>query len=137
VSGHTVNKHDDIRLFKRSIVAWTLRAAAVLLLVAAAIGRREVTLGLMLGLCVGLINFDLMTRFNAALLRAGGRGSRVAVAGTLLRMALLFAGVAAAHYKGWNVIAAAVGCIVVYPVLWLHGLLLGRRRAPASADTER
>ena len=84
--------HDEIRLFKRSIVAWTLRLAALLLLVAAAIGRREVTLGLAFGLCIGLVNFDLMTRFNAALLRSGERGSRVAVVGTLIRLAVLAAG---------------------------------------------
>ena len=130
--------HDEIRLFKRSIVAWTLRLAAVLLLIAAAIGRREVILGLAFGLCVGLINFDLMTRFNAALLRGGaGRGGRVAVVGALVRMAVIFAGAAAVWYKGWNLIAAGVGCFSVYPVLMVHGLLLGHGRAVATGEAKR
>jgi hypothetical protein len=132
-----VSALDDIRLFKRSVVAWTLRVAALLLLVAVAIGRKEVTLGLVFGLCVGLMNFELMVRFNAALLRSGDRGRRVAVIGTLVRMALIFAGAAAVHYKGWDLIAAAVGCFIVYPVLWAHGLLIGHRSgaAPEGADT--
>ena len=128
--------HDEIRLFKRSIVAWTLRLAAVLLLVAAAIGRREVTLGLAFGLCIGLVNFDLMTRFNAALLRSGERGSRVAVVGTLIRLAVLAAGAAGVLWKGWNPIAAVVGCFLVYPVLFAHGLLMKHQPATPPVDAE-
>ena len=128
--------HDEIRLFKRSIVAWTLRLAALLLLVAAAIGRREVTLGLAFGLCIGLVNFDLMTRFNAALLRSGERGGRVAVVGTLIRLALLAVAAAGVLWKGWNPIAAAVGFFLVYPVLFAHGLLTGHRPATPPVDAE-
>ena len=128
---------DDIKLFKRSVVAWTLRAAAILLLVAVAIGRRDVTLGLVFGLCVGLMNFELMARINAAVLRSGNRGRRVAVVGTLARMALIFAGAAAVHFKGWNLIAAAAGCFIVYPVLWGHGILMGRRADAAPVDAKR
>jgi len=124
---------DDIRLFKRSVVAWTLRAAAILLVVAVAIGSKEVTLGLVFGLCVGLMNFELMVRVNAAVLRSGKRGRRVAVVGTFARMALIFAGAAAVHFKGWNLIAAAAGCFIVYPVLWGHGLLMGRRSGGARS----
>ncbi len=132
-----MSAQDDIRLFKRSIVAWTLRLAALLLLAAVAIGRREVILGLAFGLCIGLINFDLMTRFNAALLRSSSGKSRVAVLGALVRLAVIFAGAVVVHSKGWNFIAAAAGCFSVYPVLFVHGLLMGRRRATASADAER
>jgi len=128
---------DDIRLFKRSVVAWTLRAAALLLLVAIAIDRKEVTLGLVFGLCVGLMNFELMVRVNAAVLRSGNRGRRVAVVGTVVRMALIFAGAAAVHFKGWNLIAAAAGCFIVYPVLWGYGLLMGRGHGAAHVDVER
>lgn len=133
---------DDIRLFKRSVIAWTLRAAALLLLVAVAINRKEVTLGLVFGLCVGLMNFELMARVSAAVLRSGTRGRRVAVMGTLARMALIFAGAVAVWYKHWDLIAAAAGCFIVYPVLWAHGLLFaakprGRHRSAASVDAER
>ena len=128
---------DDIRLFKRSVVAWTLRAAAVLLLVAVAIGRRDVTLGLVFGFCIGLMNFEIMARVSAAVLRSGNRGRRVAVVGILARMALIFAGAAAVYYKGWNLIAAAAGCFIVYPVLWGHGMLMGRRAGAAPVDAKR
>jgi hypothetical protein len=133
-----LSAHDEIRVFKRSIVAWTLRVAAVLLVVAAVIGRREIILGLAFGLCVGLINFDLMTRFNAALLNSGpGAGGRVAVLGTLVRLGVIFAGAVGVWYKGWSLLAAAVGCFSVYPVLIVHGLLLGRRRPEAAGEAEK
>ena len=131
-----MNTHDDIQRFKRSVVAWTIRLAAAALLVTAALEQWDVTKGLAFGLGVGLINFDLMTRFNAVLLRSGPRGSRVAVLGMVVRMAVIFAGMAAVWYKGWNVIAAAAGCFSVYPVLLAHGFLSGRRQAAASADAE-
>jgi len=132
-----VTSQDEIRLFKRSIVSWTLRLAALLLVIAAAIGRREITLGLAFGLCIGLVNFDLMTRFNAAQLRGAGSGkNRAAVFGTFMRMGLIFVGAAAVWYKEWNFIAAAIGCFSVYPVLIVHGLLMGRRPVKASAEGE-
>jgi hypothetical protein len=128
------NTPDDIRLFKWSIIRWTLTAAGPLLLVAAVIGERAVTLGFLFGLCVGFINFDLMTRFNAALL--GGGGSRAAVFGTLVRLGLIFAGGVGVWWKEWSFIAAGVGCFLVYPVLLAHGLLLGRHKTTASAETK-
>jgi len=129
--------HDEIRTFKRSITAWTIRAAVAPLVITAAMGQWDVTKGLFFGLCLGLLNFELMTRFNAALLRSGRRGGRVAVLGMAVRLAVIFAGAAAVWYKGWNLVAAAAGCFVVYPVLLAHGLLEGRRGAAASADAER
>ena len=116
------------------MVAWTLRVAALMLLISVAIGSKEVTLGLLFGLCVGLINFDLMTRFNAALLNNSKGG--IAVLGMLVRFGLFFAGAAGVWYKGWNFIAAAVGCFSVYPVLLAHGFLMGRSRTVAPAETE-
>ena len=131
-----MNTHDDIRRFKRSIVAWTLRLAAAALLVTVALERWDVTKGLAFGLCIGLINFELMTRFNTALLRSGTRGSRVAVFGMVARLGVISAGAVAVWYKEWNLIAAAAGCFSVYPVLLVHGLLPGRGGAAASADAE-
>ncbi len=127
---------DDIRFFKRSIVAWTIRLVLLPLLVAIAAGRWDIVKALAFGLCIGLINFDLMTRFNAALLRSGGR-SRVAVLGTFVRLGVIFAGGVGVWYRQWNLIAAAAGCFSLYPVLLAHGLLLGRRGAAAPTEAER
>ena len=127
---------DDIKFFKRSIVAWTIRLVLLPLLVVVAAGRWEIAKGLAFGLCIGLINFELMTRFNAALLRSRGR-SRAAVLGTFVRLGVIFAGGVAAWYRQWNLIAAAAGCFSFYPVLLAHGLLLGRRGATASTEAER
>ena len=129
--------HDEIRTFKRSITAWTIRAGVAPLAITAAMGHWAVTKGLAFGLCLGLLNFELMTRFNAALLRSGPRGSRVAVFGMVVRLAVVFAGAAAVWYKDWNLIAAAASCFIVYPVLLVYGLLEGRRAAAASAEAER
>jgi hypothetical protein len=134
VSARRFKTPDDIRLFKLSIIRWTMLAAGLLLLVAAAIGKRAVTLGFIFGLCVGFINFDLMTRFNAALLNSGR--SRVAVFGTFVRLAVMFAGAAAVWYKEWDFIAAGVGCFLIYPVLFVHGALMGRRKTTAPAETK-
>lgn len=129
---------ETVKLFKRSVIAWALRLDALLLIAAAIVGRREVILGLAFGICFGLINLDLMFRFNATLLRGSRAGKgHIAILGTFARLALLFAGAVAVHYKGWNLIAAAVGWFAVYPVLLLHGLRPGRGRAAASADAER
>jgi hypothetical protein len=134
VSALRPNTPYEIRLFKRSVVRWTLLAAGPLLVAAAVIGERAVTLGFVFGLCVGFVNFDLMTRFNAALL--GGGGSRVAVFGTFLRLGVIFAGGVGVWWKEWNFIAAGVGCFLVYPVLLICGLLMGRHKTAAPAETK-
>lgn len=128
------NTPDEIRLFKGSIVRWTLLAAGPLLVVAALIGEPPVTYGLVFGLCVGMVNFDLMTRFNAALM--GGGGSRVAVFGMLVRFGVIFAGAAGVWWKQWNFVAAGVGCFLVYPVLFVHGVLMSRHGTTVSAETK-
>lgn len=125
---------DDIRLFKLSIIRWTLLAAAPLFVVAAVIGERAVTLGFAFGLCIGFVNFDLMARFNAALL--GGRPSAVAVVGTFARFGLIIAAAVGVWWKEWNLIAAGVGCFLVYPVILAHGFLMGRRKTTAPAETK-
>ncbi|MBN1917000.1 MAG: hypothetical protein JW889_03745 [Verrucomicrobia bacterium] len=113
---------------------WTLTAAGPLLVVAALIGKPAVTYGFVFGLCIGLLNFDLMARFNAALM--GGSGSRVAVFGMLVRFGVIFAGAIGVWWKQWNFIAAGTGCFLVYPVLFVHGILMGRHRATVSAETK-
>jgi hypothetical protein len=125
---------DEVRLFKLSIIRWTLLAAAPLFVVAAAIGQRAVTLGFAFGLCVGFINFELMARFNAALL--GGSRSLVAVVGTFARFSIILAAAVGVWWKEWNFIAAGVGCFLVYPVILAHGFLGGRRKTTAPAETK-
>ena len=131
-----VGVEDEARLFKRSVIAWTLRLGAVLLVVTAVIGDKAVVLGAVFGLCIGLTNFELMARFNRALLKGTGRGGSVALLGWVLRLALLFGAAAAVYWKGWSYVTAAIGCFLVYPVLMVHGLLGGRRAVASSADAK-
>jgi hypothetical protein len=119
-----------IRTFKASIRRRAFRLGLVLLIISLALRQLDVTFGFLFGLCVGLINFDLMCWHNRKLLcGAQKKSGRRAILSFLVRyLVLAAAGVAVFLKENFHPIAALVGFFVVHFTLITYELAESLRR---------
>ena len=105
-----------IRAFKVSVKRRAFLTGLVLIAVSSVLRRIDVTLGLLFGLCVGFINFNLMCRQNQKILKGSQKGSgrRAAVSFLIRYLILAAAGAAVVLKKNLHPIAALVGFFVLH-----------------------
>ena len=131
-----ITEDQKIRVFKATIQRRALRLGLVLLFaVAIAMRRNDVTFGLLFGLCVGFINFNLMCWQTERLIYGQHKGSeRRAVLSFLSRYAILAAAGVAVWWKEFQPLTALVGFLVVQFTLVTYEFVESMKRRFLSVE---
>ncbi|GEM_PF-7096507 len=117
----------EIISYRRRITGKSWLFAGIIGALFALFGLWNWTLGLMLGLCIGMINFFLLCRQTSRLAHAPvEKGKGMMIAGHWLRY-LLIGSVAFIVYKKSTVSFPAflIGMMMVYAVIFIDGWWLG------------
>jgi len=108
--------------FKKIVKRRALKLGLILLIVAALTRRNDVIFGLLFGLCVGFINFNLMAYYGMKSLQKDPiKAKRYAIFSTLLRFLIIFgAGVIIYYKKGFHPLASFIGFMNIYIILYSY-----------------
>lgn len=120
-----MEKDRTIDAFKRRVKIKAIAIGIVLILVVLLTGHNEMFWGLFFGLCIGMINFNIMTySAQKTLMKPDRSGQKLSVAYTGLRFLILIgAAVAIGLRKGLHPLSALAGFVCVYAAMILEGLV--------------